>query len=121
MRKKDLHSGSTYRKFRKLFRHRTASALLLLAVFAMVLMVSLTPQKTQADSKKNDPKYKYFTSIQVSYGDTLWDIAKTYCSDEYSSLQSYIEEVKEINHLSSDKITEGMYLSIPYYSAEYKS
>ena len=54
-------------------------------------------------------------------GDTLWDIAKEYRTEEYSDISSYIAEVREINHLSSNQITDGMYLCIPYYSEEYKS
>ena len=42
-------------------------------------------------------------------------------SEEYSDISSYIAEVREINHLSSNQITDGMYLCIPYYSEEYKS
>ena len=57
----------------------------------------------------------------VSSGDTLWDIAKEYRTEEYSDISSYIAEVREINHLSSNQITDGMYLCIPYYSEEYKS
>ena len=52
---------------------------------------------------------------------TLWDIAKEYRTEEYSDISSYIAEVREINHLSSNQITDGMYLCIPYYSEEYKS
>ena len=66
------------------------------------------------------PTYKYYTSIRVSSGDTLWDIAKEYRTEEYSDISSYIAEVREINHLSSNQITDGMYLCIPYYSEEYK-
>ena len=81
----------------------------------------LTPQNTQADSEPKAPTYKYYTSIRVSSGDTLWDIAKEYRTEEYSDISSYIAEVREINHLSSNQITDGMYLCIPYYSEEYKS
>ena len=70
-------------------------------------------------SRKLQPKY--YTSIRVSSGDTLWDIAKEYRTEEYSDISSYIAEVREINHLSSNQITDGMYLCIPYYSEEYKS
>ena len=44
-------------------------------------------------------KDKQFTSIQVQKGDTLWKIAKK-C---------------QTNHIYDGKITEDMYLVIPYY------
>ena len=56
-----------------------------------------------------------FTSIQVQKGDTLWKIAKKYMGNEYSSVDDYIEEVCQTNHIYDGKITEDMYLVIPYY------
>ena len=100
---------------RRKLQIRAAAALLSLLIF------HFTPQNTQADSEPKAPTYKYYTSIRVSSGDTLWDIAKEYRTEEYSDISSYIAEVREINHLSSNQITDGMYLCIPYYSEEYKS
>ena len=92
-----------------------------LTAVTFLLIFHFTPQNTQADSEPKAPTYKYYTSIRVSSGDTLWDIAKEYRTEEYSDISSYIAEVREINHLSSNQITDGMYLCIPYYSEEYKS
>ena len=46
-------------------------------------------------------KEKKFTSIQVKKGDTVDD---------------YIDEVCETNHIYDRQITDGMYLVIPYYT-----
>ena len=104
------------RERRKIHRRklqiRAAAALLSLVAVTFLLIFHFTPQNTQADSEPKAPTYKYYTSIRVSSGDTLWDIA---------NISSYIAEVREINHLSSNQITDGMYLCIPYYSEEYKS
>ena len=62
-----------------------------------------------------ETKDKQFTSIQVQKGDTLWKIAKKYMGNEYSSVDDYIEEVCQTNHIYDGKITEDMYLVIPYY------
>lgn len=64
--------------------------------------------------------YKYFTSVKIQSGDTLWDLAQTYYSNEYESLTDYIEDVKKINSLTSDSIHAGKYLMIPYYSEHVK-
>ena len=53
--------------------------------------------------------------IVVEPGDTLWKIAKKYMGNEYSSVDDYIEEVCQTNHIYDGKITEDMYLVIPYY------
>lgn len=60
-------------------------------------------------------KDKQFTSIQVKKGDTLWTIAKEHMGNEYGSVDDYIEEVCETNHIYDGEITEDMYLVIPYY------
>lgn len=59
---------------------------------------------------------KYYTSVQIGKGDTLWTIAKKYRTKEYVDMELYIQEIKECNGLYSDDITEGCYLLIPYYS-----
>lgn len=100
---------------------RATAALLSFVAVIFFLIFHFTPQNTQADSEPKAPTYKYYTSIRVSSGDTLWDIANEYRTEEYSSISSYISEVREINHLKSNQITEGMYLCVPYYSEECKS
>lgn len=71
---------------------------------------------------KNNPEdtsiYKYYTSIQIQSGDTLWDLANHYISSEYNSINDYINEVKILNSLETDNIHEGQYLTVPYYSCK---
>ena len=59
---------------------------------------------------------KKFTSIQVKKGDSLWSIAKDHMGDEYDTVDDYIDEVCETNHIYDRQITDGMYLVIPYYT-----
>ncbi len=60
---------------------------------------------------------KYFKCIDVEYNDTLWSIAEDNMSEEYTSVEAYIAEVKNINGLTSDKIYSGATLVVPYYAA----
>lgn len=68
-------------------------------------------------SKASDTpvSYKYYTSIEIEQGDSLWTIACAHMGEEYSSVQEYIDEVKELNGLKTDDIHSGQYLTIPYY------
>ena len=59
---------------------------------------------------------KYFTTIEVKAGDTLWDIAQEYKTVGYSSTEAYLDEIRSINHIVGDEITSGCYLTIPYYA-----
>lgn len=68
------------------------------------------------NSNSEENGYKYYTSIQIQNGDTLWELASDYMSTEYASTNDYIKEVMSLNSLESDKIHEGQYLTVPYYS-----
>ncbi len=59
---------------------------------------------------------KYFTTIEVKAGDTLWNIAQEYQTVGYSSTEAYLDEIRSINHIVGDEITSGCYLTIPYYA-----
>ena len=49
--------------------------------------------------------YKYYKSVSVAYGDSLWDIAKENISyDHYKDINTYLDEVRSINHLSDDTV-----------------
>ena len=75
---------------------------------------------SSASTGSEQVSYKYFTSIQVEAGDTLWSIAEEYADQEhYSSYKEYINEVKRMNKMRDDSIVSGQYLIIPYYSSEF--
>ena len=62
--------------------------------------------------------HKYFTPVLVEPGDSLWSIADDYITEEYSSIDDYIDEVISINHLSGHgDINAGCYITVPYYAA----
>ena len=89
---------------------------ILIASLICVLMIQ-TPALYAQSTHENA---KYYTTIEIESGDTLWSIAQEYRTSEYRSLQAYIDEVKQINGLAGDNITEGCYLTIPYYAVEPK-
>ena len=97
----------------------------LFAILAIILIISATIFSTTiilADTEKNNTEYyKYFKSIEIEEGDTLWSIAEEYMTTEhYGSVNEYIKEIKDTNGLSSDTIKAGQNLIITYYSTEYK-
>ncbi len=90
-----------------------ALAICLVLVFSGSLLVSAKEEST--------PEYKYYTSVQVKAGDTLWGLADQYLTgSEGVSRADYIRELQQINHLSGDNIYAGQTLTVVYYSAEYK-
>lgn len=114
------------RSCRRILRHRrerrrrikNAAVLLLAALcLAMLFAASCSALSTSASSG-----FKYYRQIIVEAGDSLWNIADDYMDDNvYRDKNSYIAEVRSINHLDEEEtIVAGQRLIVPYYSPEYK-
>ena len=63
-------------------------------------------------------QYKYYTTIRVEEGDTLWDIAADYIGGTGMSRQEYIAEISRINGIRADEIVAGDELVVMYYDTE---
>lgn len=108
----------------KLKRRRQIHRNIGLTVVTLALIISFSllfcSFGSKAQSNKEELSYKYYKSISVGVGDTLWDYAKLYADEGYyDTYENYIQEVKDINHLSSDVIIYGQYIILPYYSNEF--
>ena len=89
----------------------------LIAVFIGILTTGFL---SRAQASSEPVHYKYFRSIMVYSGDTLSAISGRYMDNHYTSVQDYIDEVCEMNHLQdADDIHAGDYLIIPYYSTDF--
>ncbi len=109
---------------RKIRRQREIRRRFILAGVAVVLVLVFTLSYhaliSHANTEMENITYKYFTSIQIKAGDTLWSLADTYAdSVHYASREEYIAEVMNINHMTSEDIYTGNYLIVPYYKAEF--
>lgn len=92
-----------------------------IAALLIFLLSGLFFIKVLAQNTSSVPVYKYYTSIPIEKGDTLWSIAEEYLPEgNNADIVRYIQEIKELNHLSDDKILEGNKLLVFYYSTEYK-
>jgi len=94
---------------------------LLVTVFAITvgsIIWGSTFSAAQANAEE-ESQIKYYKSIMIQGGETLWSIAEEYkCEDE--SIQEYIENLKELNGIKSDTIHQGQHLVIAYYDSELK-
>lgn len=106
-------------------RQRQLRRNILMTVFTFVLILTFSIGGFAIGSKAQDKDevilYKYYTNIEVSYGETLWDIADRYfCEEKYRSYEHYISEVMQLNGLYDEEVSPGSYLMVPYYSVEFK-
>lgn len=101
--------------------HRNILFALLTTIFVLFCMLIGSSIASSGQSKAaQNASYKYYTSIEIEKGDTLWDIAQQHITPEYANIQAYVDEIKEINNLGDDEIHSGQYLMIPYFSEEKK-
>lgn len=93
------------------------SLCVLLTVFFIISIGSSIKTDAKESSSIQD-QYKYYTSIYIEEGDSLWTLAKQYAYEGISTTD-YINELKKINSLDSDTIHSGCYLLVSYYMDEY--
>ncbi len=89
-------------------------AALCITVIIVISLFLLGSVRTQAASA--EATHKYYTSIRIDSGDTLWSIAEDYITEDYHDMNEYIEEVCSINKICGDEIHAGAYITVPYYS-----
>ncbi|MDO4261347.1 MAG: LysM peptidoglycan-binding domain-containing protein [Eubacteriales bacterium] len=111
------------RRERALRRQKERRRFLFLFAVTLVLMftvgVGFGTLLTRAEEPVQSGSYKYYSSIELESGDTLWDLAGEYMDeDHYISRADYINEVMTINHMSDDRLVSGQKLIVPYYSEE---
>lgn len=94
------------------------SIIFILIVSTIILLSSSIHAFAQINNNK--PLNKYYTSIEVSEGDTLWNIADQYIGSSNIDKKEYIEEICELNSLYNGQIHAGNHIVIAYYSNEEK-
>ncbi len=90
---------------------------------AIIVIISLgillgTGISAFASNDKATVSYKYYKSICIEEGDTLWDIADEYITGTDLSHEEYISEICELNHIYKNEIHAGEYIIVSYYSSE---
>lgn len=114
------------KKYRRILRLRMERMrklkLAFLTIFVSVSMILICSLSYRTIKTSANSGFKYYAHITVEEGENLWDLADSYIDyDYYKNKNSYITEVRHINHLDeSGSITAGQILIFPYYSGEYK-
>ena len=90
--------------------------ILFCSIIAVIMICSIMFGTINAQAAPSKTANKYYTSIQLESGDTLWAIATEYITDDYTDMNEYIREVCSINHIAEDEIHAGQYIVVPYYA-----
>lgn len=105
------------RRQRQLRKNMIVGTLTICLVCALAITIGGFFSKAKSDNE--DIYYKYYKSVQIEAGDTLWSLAEENMGGQYKNTKSYVEEVMAMNAMSDDKIVAGEYIVIPYYSTEF--
>lgn len=92
---------------------------MIIAGISLILVLTFLHKSviTSASDLSAKTYCKYYESIMIEEGDTLWSFANEYSDNlHYDTIFDYMEEVCFINHLnSSDSLVAGNYIVLPYY------
>ncbi len=102
------------RREKELKRHIMLLGLsLILFVIVAVLLFST---KSEASDGSEAVLYKYYRSVQVNSGDTLWSISMDYEENGYLSSKEFLSELKFINNCDENSsLKSGNFIIVPYY------
>ena len=95
---------------------RTRLFVVLSVVFCLVLSFIIFSNKAAAEDSREI--YTYYTSYEIQPGDTLWTIADQYMGPDFTDKATFINNIKKLNHMTTDSITAGNHLVIEYSSYE---
>lgn len=91
--------------------------LVALAITVLILCAVISGA-ARAQAAQTESPHKYYTSVCIQQGDTLWTIAGHYRTAEYRNMDAYIREICELNRIEASDIHYGQYIVVPYYSRE---
>ena len=105
-----------YRWFRSYIAQWCTAGIIML--IGSILICSLLFPKQVNAGESGEVYYKYYQTITVERGDTLWKYAGIYKSSEMS-LADYVKEAEFINQIDNGQLVAGKTVTLPYYSTEY--
>ena len=105
-------------KKKRLAKRRMILLLAALFVITVGSIVCGSIFSSAKDPATDIPQHKYYKSITIEEGESLWSIAQEYHTDAYKDIQEYIDELIQLNGLTSKTIHEGQHLVVAYYDTE---
>ena len=97
-----------------MFTSKSAKITILVILIILIIFGGAIVHRTVAAAGVPQPE-RYYTSVKISGGDTLWTIAERY-HDSSVSIADYVAELRLMNGIVNDGgLTPGRYITIWYY------
>ena len=93
---------------------RFITAFIAITVIVCVILFANKNQIHAVEGGSEVSLTKYYKTITIQPGDTLWGIAAEYKTDNCTTIE-YVKELKQMNDLHNDNITSCMKLVVVYY------
>ena len=88
----NMTGADSYEKQKSRVKAQRRTFMLGLMVLTVIVIGSVLLGTIRTQAAPAEPSYKYYTSIQIQKGDTLWNIADEYITDDYDSMDEYMEK-----------------------------
>lgn len=93
-------------------------SMIILAVLVSANLFGHSLMNTMAKEQPGPVYNRYYKSIQISDGDSLWSIAREFNNHSNMSTKEYVSELKSMNRILSDTIHKGQYLTVVYFEEQ---
>lgn len=113
-----IHNSNLDKKAVRLqqIQRKKFNAIVITTIIAINIAIITTSILTNAQDIEPNEYATNYVSIEIEYGDNLWNIASEYKSNPNLTTKESMKEIISLNQLSSDQLYEGQYIIVPMYS-----
>lgn len=94
-------------------KYRIKSRIRFFSFILIAMLLTVTAMNTILGFNNAEGQTKdLYTIVEVTYGDTIWDIAREHLSDDMD-LRDAVHMIMSINNITAEELQPGQSLKIP--------
>lgn len=94
-------------------KYRIKSRIRFFSFILIAILLTVTAMNTILGFNNAEGQTKdQYTIVEVTYGDTIWDIAREHLSDDMD-LRDAVHMIMSINNITAEELQPGQSLKIP--------
>ncbi|WP_029321364.1 LysM peptidoglycan-binding domain-containing protein [Butyrivibrio sp. AE3004] len=101
-----------------IFKRRLITICVLASIMISIFLFLSYSFNSDASNNTNNKQYRYYASVSICNGDSVWSIAEEHMDDlHYRNTREFVTDIAHINQISPDaKLKEGTNIIVPYYA-----